>query len=49
MFLTVGGVQEALGRGETDWARVEEELEMADPCAEDRGGFEEGDPPPIIT
>ena len=41
--------QEALVRGETDWAAVETELEMGEPCEEERGGFEEGEPPPIVT
>jgi hypothetical protein len=40
--------QEALARGETDWTAVEAALEMVEPCEEDRGGFEEGEPPPIV-
>ena len=39
----------ALARGETDWAAVEAGLGLAEPCREERGGFEEGEPPPIVT
>ena len=32
------------------WLRVTpHKPEMAEPCEEDRGGFEEGEPPPIVT
>jgi hypothetical protein len=42
-------IEEALACGETDWVAVEAALGMSEPCEEERGGFEEGEPPPIFA
>ena len=41
-------IEEALSQGETDWRGLEARLDMPEPCEEERGGYEEGEPPPVV-
>ena len=41
-------IEEALQQGETDWREIEARLDMVDICVDERGGYEEGEPPPVV-